>query len=183
MAGADPYACLTAALEHVQGHNVRVIGGHALGALHIPRATVDIDLLVDSTDFLARPWPPDPERAIRRADSPLDPIDAVVEWWPEDEADPRIPVQIIVLRRPWLAELLAQPGLPVQIGDYPLQSVSPVALIVLKLYAGGPRDRADVELIASLPDWPNWKAEVEQRLPALPSAIRRTWERWRPGEG
>ncbi len=180
IAHVDPFEFLKEALAHLDGRFFRVIGGQALGSLHLPRATVDIDLLVDSPALLSDSWPANPDRAIRRADSPLDPLDAVVEWWP-DEGDPRVPVQVIVLNRPWLTELLQQPGGKIELGGVLLEAVSPVALVVLKVYAGGPRDRADVELIATHKDWPVWKAEIERRMAQFPRKIQKTWAKWNPG--
>jgi hypothetical protein len=180
VSGAEDLAWLDAALAGLAGLAPRVIGGHALTAYGLPRSTVDIDLLVASRAVFNLRWAGSPPE-IRQATDPTDPLDGIVEWWP-DEGDTRVPVQVVVLERAWLTPLLVDPGVPLSVGGRALTAVPPPAFIVLKLYAGGPRDRADLELLATHPDWPRWRANVESRLAALPPLVRRRWERWRPGE-
>ncbi len=179
--GADAHAYLDEALAHLAGRPFKVIGGHALTAYGVPRTTVDVDLLVEDRGILRDVFAENPDLEVRAATEPTDPLDGVVEWWPED-GDARVPVRIIVLARRWLAPLFALPGVPMLLGGRVLEAVAPVAFIALKVYAGGPRDRADVELLASLPGWPAWKADFEARLPLMPPMIQRRWARWRPGE-
>lgn len=178
---AEAYAFLDLALAGLAGHAPRVIGGQALTAYGLPRSTVDIDLIVANRIVLTRAWPPSEDLEVRAATELDDPLDGVVEWWPED-GDPRVPVQVIVLDRPWLRPLLERPGVPVILGGRSLIAVDPVAFIALKLYAGGPRDRADLELLATHPRWPEWRRALEAVLASLPPASVKRWARWRPGE-
>ncbi len=179
--GVDAHAYLDEALSHLTGRAFKVIGGHALTAYGVPRTTVDIALIVEDRGILRDAYADNADLEVRAATEATDPLDGVVEWWPE-EGDPRVPVQIIVLARRWLAPLLALPGVPMLLGGRRVEAVAPVAFVALKVYAGGPRDRADVELLASLPEWPSWKLDFESRLPSMPPVIQRRWARWRPGE-
>lgn len=180
MASDDDFAWLDEALAAIGDLSPRVIGGQALTAYGLPRSTVDIDLLVGTRAALRRGWTGTvPE--VREASDTSDPLDGVVEWWPED-GDSRVPVQVLVLERAWLAPLLSEPGVPVSIGGRSLTAVAPALFVALKLYAGGPRDRADLELLATHPEWGRWRGVFEAILPTLPPIVRRRWERWRPGE-
>lgn len=64
-----------------------------------------------------------------------------------------------------------------------LTAVPAPAFVALKLHAGGPRDRADLELLATHPDWKEWQRQVASAMPGLPPRIRQRWDRWQPGSG
>ncbi len=83
---AEAYAFLDLALAGLAGHAPRV-----------------------NRIVWTRAWPPSEDLEVRAATGLDDPLDGVVEWWPED-GDPRVPVQVIVLDRPWLRPLLERPG-------------------------------------------------------------------------
>ncbi|MBM4368282.1 MAG: hypothetical protein FJ102_18865 [Deltaproteobacteria bacterium] len=180
MASDDDFAWLDEALAAIGDLSPRVIGGQALTAYGLPRSTIDVDLLVGTRAALRRAWMGKPPE-VREASDASDPLDGVVEWWP-GEGDSRVPVQVLVLERAWLAPLLNEPGVPVSIGGRSLTAVAPPLFVALKLYAGGPRDRADLELLATHPEWGRWRERFEAILPTLPPTIRRRWARWRPGE-
>lgn len=169
------------AIEWLAPSPALVIGGRAMLAYGLPRSTVDLDLLLPHADALRRPPPPAADVEVRVASDSTDPLDGVVEWSGE-EGDERVPVQVVVLERRWLLPLLAEQGPALRMGELTLPVVAAPAFVALKLYAGGPRDRADLALLATHRDWERWRAEFEAVLATMPPLVQKRWHRWRPGE-
>ncbi len=118
-----------------------LIGGLAVSVRGVPRATCDIDFLVEVSD-----------RDCSRAASLLD-----AEYFPPDFGDPLagvfrfrsikastdIDVQAIRLG-PKLSSAVLTDISDIPLGELSLPVVGVRGLIVLKLYAGGPQDLLDV---------------------------------------
>ena len=132
-------------LSHLADKKVAsaLIGGLALAAHGISRATEDIDLLVLDREVLAEgfwDWEESAEVEIRRGDLD-DPLAGVVRIWGSDEV-----VDLVVGREPWMKGVLKQ-RLEIQMGPRVLSVVPRADLVLLKLFAGGPQDLLDIELL------------------------------------
>jgi hypothetical protein len=183
-------AVLRAIARTLDGEGIayRVIGAAALAAHGVFRSTQDLDLLVTEPRALdpsiwSRLALPGYEIDVR-AGTDDDPLAGVVRI-DEDVDEERdwetalVSVDIVVIAKPWCRDMVARGGPRVAVGDLTLESVSLVDLVLLKLYAGGHRDRSDlVELLAQYPAR-EWRAEVSQRVRSLPSPCRQLWaELW-----
>lgn len=90
-------------------------------------------------------------------------------------------VDLIVLGERW-AEAMARQGPPVRFGQATVHAVDAVALVLLKLYAGGPRDAWDIHaLLESLEDPKDLSVEIDRQSAALPSRAKALWRRIRDG--
>jgi len=148
-----------------------VIGALALAAHGVVRASEDLDLLVLDRSVLARDfwtdWTATSEIEIRRGD-PDDPLAGVVRI----RADGEI-LDLVVGREPWMPAVLER-RIEIQLGPRALPVVSRADLVLLKLFAGGPQDLLDVELLlAAHPG--DLKAEVERLLKGR-SGLERAWQ-------
>lgn len=121
-----------------------VIGGLAVAAWGVPRATEDIDLLADAT-----PTSANLDLALRQAGfepewhrgGPDDPVPLLLRL---RDATGGPEVDVVCVTRQWEQELL-QRAVTVRVPGGPeVRVVSVEDLIVLKLLAGGPGDLADV---------------------------------------
>jgi hypothetical protein len=124
-----------------------LIGGFAVSAWGIPRATQDVGfaLAIGSTDpatlsrHLHTEFQPgeadDPLRGVFRTHVTVD--------------DGSVPVQLILLPSEWNS-IVFQNVESLPLLDQTVQVVSWQALILLKLYAGGPQDRLDAQHILSI---------------------------------
>jgi hypothetical protein len=172
-----------------------LIGGQALLVHGLARQTDDIDVLVADRSVLdAARWPPgDPPVVVRRATEPGDPLDGLIVLAPATDDDgaplPGSPTaaEAVVLDRIWAREMLTRARSTASLGGVSLPVVDLPDLAILKAYAGGPVDRADVAAMSERPDWPEVRRAAEQRLATGPATGRRTWERWMrlldPGDG
>ena len=147
-----------------------LIGGGALAAHGIARATLDFDLLVvDRAVLTSQFWKDsgvtNPE--VRPGD-PDDPLAGAVRVTDGAEV-----VDIIVGKHAWEAQILVR-RVHVTVEQQSLPTVDRADLILLKLFAGGPQDLLDVRLLLAA-DPGNMRSEVERRLVDLPSAARRAW--------
>lgn len=147
----------------------------ALGVHGIARATVDVDLLVADPAVL-RPGFWAAGRAlgapiIRRGDSE-DPLDEVVRF-----ARRREPVDVLVGRGSWTRQILARRQ-HVRLGRTALPVVERADLVTLKLFAGGPQDVLDIELLLAA-DAGGLATTVASRLRDAPPSVRRMWKRTR----
>jgi len=148
-----------------------IIGALALAAHGVVRASEDLDLLVLDRSVLQRgfwaDWEASSKIEIRRGD-PDDPLAGVVRV----RADSEI-VDLVVGREPWMPAVLER-RIEIQLGPRVLPIVSRADLVLLKLFAGGPQDLLDVELLlAAHPG--DLKAEVERYLKGR-SALEKTWK-------
>ena len=148
-----------------------VIGGVALSAHGIARATLDTDVLVADSAVLDPTFWADlagsqaPE--IRRGDA-SDPLLGAVRLTGSAE-----PVDIIVGRAPWTRQILDR-RIRILVYDHSLPVVDRADLVLLKLFAGGPQDLLDVQLLLAA-GRPTLQAEVEQRLIQAPASVRELW--------
>ena len=117
-----------------------LIGGFAVSAWGVPRATHDIDFVL----VPARTDPVAIAAAIGgeyRSSAPDDPLEGVFHATLTIEGQP-IPIQLILLPHRWVTAVLEHLQV-VPVLDCPTPVVSWQALVLLKLYAGGPRDLID----------------------------------------
>ncbi len=117
-----------------------LIGGFAVSVWGKPRATHDIALVValDAGDLKAGYHPGDPDdplRGVFRAEMPV--------------GGHVVPVQLIVLQPRW-ADVVFRRVETVSVLDCPVPVVSWQALVLLKLYAGGPVDLQDARDIVTV---------------------------------
>ena len=168
---------LARVVAFLEAHDIAtaLIGGFALAAHGIARATLDADLLVADRSVLDpsfwRGWSGSDQIDARRGD-PEDPLAGVVRWTDVDDA-----VDIVVAKHRWQADLL-QRREHVAIEGRQLPVVDRAGLILLKLYAGGPQDVLDVRLLlaanlAQLGD------EVERRLADCSPSLCAAWRKLR----
>ena len=151
-----------------------LIGAAALAARGISRATLDIDVLVRTRRCLEPDtWSELAAAAvsidIRRGDAD-DPLAGVVRL---EATNDRV-VDIVVGRARWQADLIARAE-PLSIGEVEIPVATAADLVLLKLYAGGPQDRWDVEQLLATEKREAIVASVEQELRALPGRARRLW--------
>ena len=136
------------------------------------RASEDLDLLVLDRSVMGggfwESWEASAKIEIRRGD-PDDPLAGVVRVRAEGEI-----LDLVVGREPWMPAVLER-RIEIQLGSRVLPVVSRADLVLLKLFAGGPQDLLDVELLlAAHPG--DLKAEVERQLKGR-SALEKTWKR------
>ncbi len=160
-------------VAHLEARGIAnaLIGGVALAAHGVARATLDSDLLVvDTTVLEERFWagaPPLAEREIRRGEGD-DPLAGIVRCRRDDEV-----VDIVVGRHAWQREILARRARLVLAGQV-LPVVDTADLVLLKLFAGGPQDLLDVKLlVAADPD--GLPAQVESRLAGTAHEMQQAW--------
>jgi len=148
-----------------------VIGGVALAVHGFARYTVDVDLLTMDTVVLAPDfWSGTAVRDIRRGEAD-DPLAGLVRWPAEPPHD-----------------LLVGHGHAMRFAvDTAIENTiigacvaSPLALVLLKLEAGGPQDRNDIlalvdaqKVLAGM----NWLADVPHHLRLLSAGARACWAR------
>ena len=163
---------LAEVIAHLDSHGVlcAVIGGIALGAHGVARATLDVDLLVadravlDPTFWSSSRTVGSPE--IRYGDAD-DPLVGVVRLTGGPE-----PIDLIVGHLPWTARILER-RLFIHVRGQRLPIVDVADLIVLKLFAGGPQDLVDAQLLLAAE--PSYRATVEARVAEAPASVRAAW--------
>lgn len=163
-----------------------LIGGQALLVYGIARQTDDIDLLVGTSAILDRQrWPSgEPPVTLRRSQDVGDPLDgvAVLSAGTDEEGAP-LPAspaatEVIVLDRPWARAIVRRAEGRASVAGVDVPVVDLPDLAILKAYAGGPIDRADVAAMVGREDWPTVRAAVEARLTAGPKTAAQNWKRW-----
>jgi len=153
-----------------------LIGAAAMAGLGVVRASDDLDLLVTAGAVLEESfWTPLASSRmvadVRRGDD-ADPLAGVVRIsYPGGT-----PVDVVVGKRPWQRDAIAR-ARAIRLGSVDVPLVGAADLVLLKLYAGGPQDSADVRLILSAVDRDAVCAEVEERLPSLPPESVELWRR------
>lgn len=158
------------------GVRFAVIGASAMAVRGVVRSTLDVDLLTTDRRVLRRDlW--DSLRAsgceveIRFGDA-SDPLVGIAVISAEDER----PVDVIVGEAPWQARIIDEASSAVVQGSTVFVA-SLVGVVLLKLYAGGPQDRWDIEQLLTAADTRDAvEREVSRRLDDLPQRARRTWE-------
>lgn len=142
-----------------------LVGGFAVSAWGVARATRDIDLAValGATDparlaaYLKASYhpgdPDDPLRGVFRVELPVD--------------KQAVPVQLIVLQSRW-ADVVFRRVETLLVLDCSVPVVSWQALILLKLYAGGPVDLQDArDIVAIRQPNPTERADLAAQADAL----------------
>lgn len=165
---------LVARLEQ-RGVRFCVIGGLALAAHGYARYTADVDLLTMDRRVLDASFWGDATGGveIRTADAD-DPLGGVVRW-------PSTPPHDLLLGRGYAMQLAVDTALRDDVLDAPVATA--LALVLLKLEAGGPHDRNDIVALAeaqrALGTY-DWRGAVAAHLPRLSAAARATWDRVAP---
>lgn len=159
-----------------RGIDHAVIGAAALAARGVARATIDLDLLgVDPACLDPATWQAlgaaGVQVDVRRGDH-IDPLAGVVRFTSAGER----PVDLIVGRHTWQREVIAR-ATPMPLGGRTYHVVTAADLILLKLYAGGPQDRWDIEQLLDVDAAP--VPDVESRIAGLPGECGETWRRIR----
>ncbi|MFN8010874.1 MAG: hypothetical protein U0P81_05665 [Holophagaceae bacterium] len=161
-------------LGHLDARGVPfcLIGAAALAAHGFARFTADVDLLTLSPDIL-RPafWEGHVGEGveIRRGDED-DPIGGVVRIRGEIVHD-------VILGKGYAARYAVETARPHS--RIPCKVATPLALVLLKLEAGGAKDRLDIlGLVSAQAELGGvaWIHEVPEHLPRLSSGARTAWQ-------
>jgi hypothetical protein len=169
---AEVVACL-----QYGGSPFAMIGATAMAVLGASRSTQDLDLLsTDRAVLKAAFWSSlkarDATVEIRWGDI-QDPLAGVVRVTREGDR----PVDVIVGEGPWQERILADAS-PRSVADVDVPVVDEVGLVLLKLYAGGPQDRWDIEqLLTQAADREELERGVEERVSGLPRRCGNLWRR------
>ncbi len=165
---------LGSVLEILQERGIAhgLIGGAAMAVHGVARATLDTDLLVvDQTVLDREMWASlvgaDLSIDIRVGDSD-DPLAGLVRFI----CGPEI-VDLVVGRGAWQQAILTRTQ-RVEVASGGLHAVQLADLVVLKLYAGGPQDLLDVDLLLEGVG-PAVVAEVERAVADAPRSVQETW--------
>ena len=155
-----------------------LIGAAALAIHGVSRSTADIDLLcVDPTILQRDLW------------GALDRPECVLRILKGDAEDPLVGsvrlaegseiVDVVIGRYAWQREIIEAAEL-LSLGEVKVPVARPAGLVLLKLYAGGPKDAWDIRALLEVLNHPaEVEAEVERVLPRLPADSRRLWSRLR----
>jgi hypothetical protein len=156
-----------------------LIGAAALAVHGVSRSTFDQDFLVTTIGVLdSHLWAPLSATAtidIRRGDH-HDPLAGVVRISADAERD----VDVIVGRDDWQREII-QEAVTHVLRAGPIPVVSPAGLVLLKLYAGGPQDRWDIDQLRAI-GGSALDAAVTSRVAVLPASMRDAWRRLTAGQ-
>ena len=169
------------AVLEAAGVEAALIGAMALASRGVARSTTDFDLLVVHDDpLLSWFWTPLRQEGMEvevRPGEPGDPLAGVVRI--QAPGDPL--VDVVVGQTAWQHDLVLRAE-PLVVTGVSMRVARAADLILLKLYAGGPSDRWDIErLLEVAPDRAACVAEVEAELPRLPAECRTLWDRIRSG--
>lgn len=162
-------------ITHLERNGVMaaIVGGVALGAHGVARATLDTDVLVVDRSVLSptfwRTLRGAPEPEVRRGDSD-DPLAGVVRLASRSDS-----VDVLVGRGAWMRRILERRTW-LRLRRHNLPIVDRADLVLLKLYAGGPQDLLDVQLFIDT-DPGGLRQAVERRLPQAPRTVATRWRR------
>lgn len=161
---------LSDVVAHCRQHNVQValVGAAALSLHGVARASFDSDLMTVDRSVLHEAFWAGFDSEVRRGDAD-DPLAGVVRIRRERAEQ----VDVIVAKYRFQGEVIARATLmPIEGGIVSL--VSAADLILLKLFAGGPRDRMDIHDL--LEAHPALRSDVERHLHELPEDARALWQ-------
>ena len=86
-------------------------------------------------------------------------------------------VDVVVGRYAWQAEIV-ESAERMTLGEVAVKVAQPAGLVLLKLYAGGPKDAWDIEsLLESHESSDEIKVEVDSSVARLPAECRELWKR------
>jgi predicted nucleotidyltransferase len=155
-----------------------LIGAAAMAVHGVSRATADVDLFtVDGKALQDELWAELEQKGVTlrllKGDFE-DPLAGSVRLChPGDRT-----VDVVVGRYRWQAEIIDSAE-RMTLGEVSVKVVRPAGLVLLKLYAGGPKDAWDIQsLLESHHRVDDIKAEVNQSVPRLPSECRELWKRF-----
>ncbi len=156
-----------------EGLPFALIGAAAMAVHGVSRSTYDTDLLVAGPRGLASElWAPlaaaGAKVDLRRGDAD-DPLLGVVRLAREGEA-----VDVVVGRPAWQAAVLQRATVSRALG-FELPVATAADLVLLKLYAGGPQDRWDIEQLLAGSNGADIVRDVEAMLGELPEHSRELW--------
>jgi hypothetical protein len=157
--------------EAVTRSPVALIGGLALAAHGVLRATRDADLLGTNLEFLREEtWATLAERGVavtvRRGDSE-DPLLGVVRFRREPEPD----IDLVVGRERWLDDVLSR-RVSLELEGESIPVVDAADLVLLKIDAGGPIDLVDVRLLLLGPDGDRLRRDAGERAARTTPRVR-----------
>jgi predicted nucleotidyltransferase len=151
-----------------------LIGATAMAVHGVARATMDVDLLLAERSALdSAAW--DALRAqgvsvdIRRG-GPDDPLAGVVRL----EAPDDVTIDLIVGTAAWQRRILER-TIIVELAGVHVPVAAAVDLVLLKLYAGSPQDRWDVQRLLAVSTDGQLREKVESNLLDLPLECRAVW--------
>lgn len=154
-----------------RGDATALVGAIALAAHGIARATLDVDLLALDPGLLREDaWTELEAKGatveVRRGTYD-DPLAGVVRARRGEET----PVDVVVGKHRFLGDVLARRR-SLLVGGRSLPFVDAADLVVLKVFAGGPQDLLDAELLLAGAEGVAIRSDVEARLASLPRALR-----------
>ena len=159
-----------------RGTPAALIGAIALAAHGIARATLDLDLLALDTGLLStEPWKDLSEAGdtveVRSGDAE-DPLAGVIRL----TRSGKTPVDVVVGKHRWMEGVLTRAG-TLSFGERRVPIVDAADLVILKVFAGGPQDLLDAELLLAGERGEELRVEVETRLPVVPARLRQSARR------
>ncbi len=147
-------------------------------ALHgVSRATADVDLFtVDEKTLHAELWTEIEQKGatlrLLKGDFE-DPLAGSVRLSRTGDRT----VDVVVGRYAWQADII-ESAERITLGQVAVKVARPAGLVLLKLYAGGPKDAWDIQSLLESHEHSNdIKAEVDGSLARLPSECHELWKR------
>lgn len=163
--------------DYLSERNVEhaLIGGHALAARGHPRFTLDLDVLTTNGTVLQDDfWHDLRDRGasvdVRKGDFD-DPLRGVIRITLADGSM----IDVVVAKYRWQKEVIERAE-PIDIGEATIPVPRASDLILLKLFAGGPQDLADVRSLLEGADREEVIAEVRAHISDLPDECSRAFE-------
>jgi predicted nucleotidyltransferase len=154
-----------------------LIGAAAMAVHGVSRATADVDLFTVDEGALRQELWKELEREgdeirLLRGDFE-DPLAGSVRLSRgRDEM-----VDVVIGRYRWQAEIV-ESSVPMSIGGVTVKVAGPAGLVLLKLYAGGPKDAWDIHALLESHDLSgDIKSEVSRAVSQLPVESRQLWAR------
>jgi hypothetical protein len=152
-----------------------LIGAAALAVHGVSRATADVDLLTVDKAALSRDLWTEIEKggaSIRLLKGDFeDPLAGSVRLSAHGDRT----VDVVVGRYQWQAEII-EGAKVMPLGEVRVKVVDPAGLVLLKFYAGGPKDAWDIRsLLEAHERADDISAEVGRRVERLPEECRQLW--------
>lgn len=169
---------LYAITRELEARSIRhaLIGAGALAVHGVLRASDDLDLLAtDRTVLLPGAWDELGMHGITvetRVGDDEDPLAGVARFTGASSAT----VDLVVGKHAWQADVLARAERRRITPNLELPVVSAPDLILLKLFAGAPRDLRDVEEILGSGERRTVEAAVDREINRLPRDARDAWD-------